>query len=274
MQTTKATRLASRFPYKSELNVMQKTERSPDPFFYSGGKTGILLIHGFTGTPSELRPMGDFLNKQGFTVSAPLLPGHGTSPEDLQITRWQDWVKSVENAFVDLKKSGVEKLYVVGLSMGGLLALFQTIQQQSSISGVISMCAPIKVRDFRANFVRLIHWFMPFSLRGEGKHPDIEQYLIPYDRTPLKSVGELNRLIRSVRKKLKQIDTPALIIQSRNDETVNPSSATIIYNSISSKDKTLTWYEHSSHIITVDRERKKLFQEVEQFITRTSSERE
>ncbi|MCH5586038.1 alpha/beta fold hydrolase [Shimazuella sp. AN120528] len=252
---------------------MQLIKRSPDPFFYSAGKTGILLIHGFTGTPSELRPMGDYLHKQGFTVFAPLLPGHGTSPEDLQMTRWQDWVQSVENAFEELKQSGVERLYLVGLSMGGILALIQTIQQQSLISGVVSMCAPIKVKDFRANFVRLIHWFKPFSLRGE-KHPDIEQHLIPYDRTPLKSVGELNRLIRFVRRNLNQIKVPALIIQSRHDETVNPSSATIIYNSISSQDKTLTWYENSSHIITVDRERKKLFQEVEQFILRTSSERE
>jgi carboxylesterase len=253
---------------------MQKTKRSPNPFFYSGGKTGILLIHGFTGTPSELRPMGDFLNQRGYTVSAPLLPGHGTSPEELQTTRWKDWVNSVETAFVELKQSGIEKLYVVGLSMGGLLALLLSIQQQSLISGVVSMCAPIKVRDFRANFVRLIHWFMPFSLRGEGKHPDVEQHLIPYDRTPLKSVGELNRLIGFVRKRLKQIEIPTLIIQSRHDETIDPNSATIIFNSISSEDKTLTWYEKSSHIITVDRERKKLFQEVEQFIARTSSERE
>ncbi|WP_028777965.1 alpha/beta hydrolase [Shimazuella kribbensis] len=253
---------------------MQKIRRSPDPFFYYGGKTGILLIHGFTGTPSELRPMGDYLHKQGFTVSAPLLSGHGTTPEDLQRTSWQDWVQSVEMAFAELKQAGVEKLYVVGFSMGGILGLYQTLEQQSLIDGVVSICAPIKVRDFRANFVRFIHWFMPFSLRGEGKHPDIEQYLVPYDRTPLKSVGELNRLIRYVRKRLAQIHIPALIIQSKKDETVAPGSANIIYNQISSSDKTLTWYENSSHIITLDRERKKLFQEVEQFILRTSSERE
>jgi carboxylesterase len=253
---------------------MQLIKRSPDPFFYSGGKTGILLIHGFTGTPSELRPMGDYLHKQGFTVSAPLLAGHGTTPEDLQSTSWQDWISNVESAYADIQKTGIEKLYVAGLSMGGILALLLAYEHQANISGVVSMCAPIKVRDFRANFVRLIHWFMPFSLRGEQKHPDIEQHLIPYDRTPLKSVAELNRLIRFVRKKLNQIHIPTLIVQSRNDETVSPSSGTIIYNSIAAADKTLTWYENSSHIITVDKERRKLFQEVEQFVLRTSIERE
>jgi carboxylesterase len=253
---------------------MQKVTRSKDPFFYSGGKTGILLIHGFTGTPSELRPMGDYLHKKGFTVSAPLLTGHGTTPEDMQQTVWQQWTEDVETAYSELKRADVDKMYVAGLSMGGILAFYLALKHHAELNGAIAMCAPIKVKDFRANFVRLIHWFMPFSLRGEQKHPDIEQHLIPYDRTPLKSVGELNRLIRFVRKRLKQIELPALIVQSRNDETVSPQSGPIIYNHISSEDKTLTWYEKSSHIITVDKERKKLFQEVEQFMLRTSTERE
>jgi carboxylesterase len=251
---------------------MQISQRSPDSFFYSGGKTGILLLHGFTGTPSELRPMGEYFHRRGYTVSAPLLAGHGTTPEELHNTSWRNWVGSVQSAYEEIKQSNVQHLYVAGLSMGGILALMLAIEQ--SIDGVISMCAPIRVKDFRANFVAFFYWFRRYVPRGSTKHPDIEQHLIPYDRTPLKSVGELNRLMRHVRQRLSQLVVPTLVIQSRNDETVSPNSANIIYEGISSKDKTLTWYEKSSHIITLDSERRKLFQEVEEFILRTSVERE
>lgn len=247
-------------------------KRSVDPFFYFGGKTGILLIHGFTGSPSELRPMGEYLHERGYTVSAPLLHGHGTTPEDLQQTSWMDWVDSVQMAYEEIENSGIERLYVAGLSMGGILALLLACQH--TVDGVISMCAPIKVQDFRANFVRFFYWFKPFVPRGSAKDPEIEQHLVPYDRTPLKSVAELNRLIRYVRRRLSQVHAPILVIQSRTDETVVPDSANQIYRAVSSVDKTISWYEKSSHIITLDRERRKLFQEVEQFILRTSVERE
>jgi carboxylesterase len=144
---------------------MQIIQRSTDPFFYSAGKTGILLIHGFTGSPSEMRPMGKYLHQQGFTVSAPLLPGHGTSPEDLQQTKWQDWWMCVKNAFMALQQADVEKIAVVGHSMGGILALLLASEYQKELTSVVTLCAPIIVRDFRANFVRLLHWFKPYIVR-------------------------------------------------------------------------------------------------------------
>jgi carboxylesterase len=217
--------------------------------------------------------MGQYLHQQGFTVSAPLLAGHGTTPEDLQQTNWQDWWMSVKEAFIQLRETDVEQIAVVGHSMGGILSLLLVSEYPDELSSVVTMCAPIIVRDFRANFAGLLHWFKPYALRGSEKHPMIEQHLVPYERTPLKSVSELNRLIRHVRKRLSQIQLPALVIQSVKDETVMPRSGELIYEQLSSKDKTLSWYENSTHIITLDRERRKLFQEVEQFLLRTSVER-
>lgn len=244
-----------------EMEIMT---RSPNPFFYLGDETGILLIHGFTGSPSELRPMGHFLREQGYTVYAPLLAGHGTSPEELAETTWQDWWNSVKAGYERLQTVEVKKIYVVGHSMGGLLAFY--VASKLAVDGVISLCTPIWVRDWRANFVRWINFFIPYHQRSSKKEDHIESQLVPYDRTPLKSIEQLNQLIRIVKKEIPNIDVPTLVIQSRKDETVLPKSANFIYDHIATEQKKLTWYENSSHIITLDKERKRLFQEIDNFI--------
>lgn len=255
-----------------EPEQMKMIQRSPEPFFYPGGKTGILLIHGFTGTPSELRPMGYFFKEKGYTVHAPLLPGHGTSPEDMEKTTWRDWYQGVLDAYQRMKEQDLEHLFVAGLSMGGCLSLLLATEKE--VDGVIPMCAPIYIRDWRASFADLVRPFMRFKKRAtdSSKRPkEIEAYLVPYDRTPIKSVGELNRLIAKLRKVLPQVKAPALVIQACNDELVLEKSAQTIYDRISSERKILSWYENSTHIITVDKERNRLFEEVHSFIQETIS---
>ncbi|MBD1372260.1 alpha/beta fold hydrolase [Hazenella sp. IB182357] len=239
-------------------------QRSPEPFFYEGGKTGILLIHGFTGSASELRPMGEYFHKLGYTVHAPLLKGHGTKPEDMRETSWQDWWQSALHAYDRLNEHELDHLYVAGLSMGGCLALNLAAHKQ--VDGVISMNAPMWIQDRLAFLSNFFHPFVPYRPRGGGKPPEVEAHLVPYDRTPVKSVSEILKLIKTVRKQLVNITVPALIVQSSVDETVQPRSAQYIYEHISTPTKTLSWYDHSGHIITVDKERKKLFAEVEKFI--------
>lgn len=248
--------------------LLEIIKRSPEPFYYPGGKTGILLIHGFSGSASELRPMGEYFRQKGYTVCAPLLKGHGTTPEDLRQSQWHDWWMSAIDGYDRLARAGVEKIYVAGLSMGGMLSLKLAIERP--LAGVVTMCAPIWVRDRRAGLARFVHYFYPYLPRTGRKAPEIESQMVAFDRTPLRSVGQLLALIRHMRRLLQKVSIPALVIQSRVDETINPESALYIYENISSVDKKLTWYEHSSHIITLDRERRKLFQEVEEFIERTS----
>lgn len=249
---------------------MEIIQRSPEPFYYPGGKTGILLIHGFTGSASEMRPMGEFFHKLGYTVHAPLLKGHGTNPEDLRRTHRRDWWQGVLDAYDHMVQSGVEKIYAVGLSMGGILAL--KLAMKSPLSGVVTMCSPIWVQDKRAKYVEFVHYFIPYlERRQRNRRAEIENMMFPYDRTPLRSLAQLFKLIRQVRYRLSHVKVPALIIQSTIDETVRPESGKYIYSKIGSQDKALSWYERSSHIITLDRERRKLFGEVEEFIRRTSS---
>lgn len=240
------------------------TRVKPDAFLYRGGSTGLLLIHGFTGSPAEMLPMGEYFRRCGMTVYAPLLAGHGTNPEDMIRTRWPDWKASAESGLKRLQALGCTDIFVAGLSMGGSLAL--DLAYTHSVAGVISMCAPIKLRDKRSWLAPVIHLFMPYLKRRETKPPHIEKAIVPYDRTPLVCVASLLQLIRKVRRQLSGIDTPVFIAQAMNDETVEPESATIIYDRLSSSHKELHWYDHSGHIITLDHDRNQLFQDIVQFM--------
>lgn len=249
--------------------VHENRSSFPGSFFYPGGEIGLQLVHGFTGSPSELRPMGDYFRERGMTVCAPLLKGHGTSPEDLAETTWPDWRESVLEAHDRLRREGgVRRIFAAGLSMGGLLVL--ELARHRPLDGVIPMCAPVWLKDPRARFAPLIHFFWPYRRRKEMKEPHIEEHLVPYDRLPLVSVGQLLRLIRHVRRRLPEITIPALVVQAERDETVDPSSARYILEHIGSADKELKWYAGSSHIITLDREREQLFADVETFIRRVA----
>ncbi|WP_309864640.1 alpha/beta hydrolase [Desmospora profundinema] len=247
---------------------MRIQRRSPDPFFYPGGAIGILLIHGFTGTPSEMRPLGQYLKQRGYTVYCPLLPGHGTSPEEMVETAWPDWWQAVREAYQRLRKEKCERVVAVGLSMGGALAL--NLAREEELDGIVSLCAPVWLKDKRTLIVDVVRWVIPYLKRRRTKPAHIEEYLVPYDRTPLKSVSSLKRLIRHVCKGLHEVKAPALIIQAEKDETVFPRSASYIYNTIASGDKQIRWFEKSSHIITLDKERERLFREIDAFVKRVA----
>ncbi|MGA9174874.1 MAG: alpha/beta fold hydrolase [Thermoactinomyces sp.] len=248
---------------------MKIVQRTPDPFFYSGGKVGILLIHGFTGSPSELRPMGHYLKERGFTVYAPLLAGHGANAETMEKTGWQDWWQSVLDAYERMRNENLERIFVAGLSMGGCLSLM--LAAEKPVDGVISMCAPVWIRDRRALLANVLHYFVRYTRKSEKRDPEISAHIVPMDKTPVKCVGELVSLIREMRKELPKVSVPALVVQAANDELVLEKSAEYIFEHIASKEKKLSWYENSTHIITVDKERKKLFQEIDEFIGRVSS---
>lgn len=241
----------------------------PDAFTYPGGPTGLLLIHGFTGSAAEMLPMGVYFRERGYTVHAPLLAGHGTNPEQMARTRWPDWRASVEKGLTFMQQQGCTSIFAAGLSMGGTLVL--DLARRFHLAGVISMCAPMKLKDKRSWTAPFIHYFKPYLKRDEVKAAHIEAAIVPYDRTPIVCIASLNRLIRKVRRHLPDIQTPALIVQAREDETVEPSSAETIYHRLDSQYKELHWYEHSSHIITLDREKERLFQDVERFIERVMS---
>ena len=238
-----------------------------EPFLWPGGRKGVLLIHGFTGSPSEMKLLGEHLHKADYTVLAPLLCGHGTTPEDLENTSWKHWYKSVLDAYQRLKLL-CDEIIVIGLSMGGLLAL--ELAFNHPVHKVVSLSTPIYIADKRLPwlpFVALFKKFVPKRRRTiAGVDPS---YSVGYKQTPLRSVKSLLNLIRHVSERLTQVTQPLLIIQSRAEKTVMPASAQFIYDHTRTNYKKLVWLEKTGHIITLDSERETVFAEIDQFLLET-----
>lgn len=248
---------------------MKTVRRNPEPFLFEGDERGLLLIHGFTGSTAEFGPMGKYFHSLGYTVHAPLLAGHGTTPEEMARTGWQDWWQSVVEGYERLRKYGCKKLFAAGLSMGGVLAL--RVARELGVDGVISMSAPMRFRNKKAYFAHLLYPFIPYQVRSEQKAPHIEEAIFPYDRTPVKCVASLKQLMRDVRFKLSDIVTPALIIQGGEDETIYPEDAYIIFNGLGSSFKEIKWYPRSSHIIVLDHDREQMFKDIADFLDRIAN---
>lgn len=224
---------------------------------------GILLIHGFTGTTLEMLPLAEFFRGSGYSVSAPLLAGHGTTPEQLRRTSWKDWLYSAEEGYHQLLVSGCKAIYPIGLSMGGLLAL--KLAQKYPFRVMATLCSPIFTRDERIKYTRYLRWMIPYKHRTEKKAPHIEQQILPYQRTPLASLHQLHLLIESVKCDLPQIQTPIFIAQSGADETVDPKSADYIYEHIGSHYKKKNHYPNSSHIITLDHDQHQVSMDIAKY---------
>ncbi len=243
---------------------MKITKKSPEHFYYQGNKNvGLLLIHGFTGSASEMSLLGNFLHEEGYSVYAPLLKGHGLTPEDMAKTNKDDWWNSVLEGYELLKSKGYDQIVAVGLSMGGILALKLALERK--LIGVIPMAAPIFVHDKMIGLSRWIKYVRAYQIK-QKKSDEIEEYLVSYDRTPIVCVESLNHLIREVKRDLEKIEIPIQIMQGKKDETVVTKSAVYIYDHVGSMNKVLKWYEHSSHIMTLDREREKIFGDILDFL--------
>jgi carboxylesterase len=228
------------------------------------GGTGVLLLHGLSGTPWEVRPLGDYLAERGYSVLGPWLPGHGTSPRDLDRTSWRDWAEGAREAYGRLARDHRE-IFVAGLSMGGDLALH--LAAEVSPAGVLSMSAPVRIFDFRFNgiaFFRFLQWRTSNLTGGilDPQAPPHQTY--PYVST--RSLYELKKFMEVVRSELPRITVPALVLQGRKDSMVPPVNGELIHQALGSSLKHLLYLERSDHVVTMDFDRKILFEKALRFI--------
>lgn len=236
-----------------------------EPFLLQGGAQGILLIHGFTGSPAEMLLLGQFLNECGYTVLAPRLCGHGTSPEEMAGTNWTNWYHSVCDGY-HLLRNICRRIHVVGLSMGGLLAM--KLAMDYEVEKVVSLSAPIHIADPNLGLLPPKEETAGLFIRKErrrfaGLAP---RYSVAYSQTPLLSVHSLLSLIKSVTDGLPRLEKPLLIVQSKKDRTVLPNSGSYIYQHAGSAEKELFWLEDSGHLVTLDMERELVFKKIIEFI--------
>ena len=230
------------------------TRPDPSPFFLEGGPVGLLLIHGFTGSPPEMRLVGDYAHRRGYTVSAPLLPGHGTTIEDANRYRWRDWVAHVGEALADLE-ARCERVFVGGLSLGSLLSLYLAADHPE-IQGVIAYSPAIMLADPRARFLALLKFFVHQLPKDEffGMDPEAESRLWSYDAWPTAGAHEVIRLTRQVRDALPRVRCPSLIVYSTADPDIHPDAAQFTYDHVGATDKELVTLHNCGHCVTVDAE--------------------
>lgn len=252
-----------------------------EPFLFLGepGKPACLLIHGFTGTPKEMRWMGEFLNQQGYTCLGVRLTGHATQPEDMIRSTWTDWTASVEDGY-HLLRGLTDNIFLVGLSMGGILSLLMSTRLD--VRGVVAMSTPYKLPDDPR--LRHIDWlskivsYMPKSdvVPGAGWF-DKEAWKdhVSYPQNPVRSIGELNKLLGEMRSALPQLNVPVLLIHSKDDGYVLPDNIELIYSGLlNASDKTKLYVTGSGHVVPRDAARQEAFQYALEFIQRIDSSKE
>lgn len=249
-------------------------DSSPDPsaFVLSGGPVGVLLIHGFTGSPAEMRLVADNLNARGYTVSVPLLPGHGTTPAELDRQRAAMWSPHVRAALDDLRKA-CRVIFVGGLSLGSLLAL-QLAGKERDVAGAILYSPPILVTDARRHLVPLVKWAVRELPKpaDEFADPKARQRLWNYSVYPLAAAHEVMRLTGQVTRLLPDVRCPTLVIVSARDRVIHSKSAEYILERLGSPDKRLVRLQNSGHVITLDSEWEQVADDTTRFMREHESE--
>jgi carboxylesterase len=229
------------------ISVVPETE----PFSADGGPVGVLLSHGFTGSPASMTPWARHLAERGHAVRVPRLPGHGTTWKDMNTTRWEDWYGEVDVALTQLRAS-CESVVVAGLSMGGCLALRLAEQRPADVDALVLVNPAINLTRFDVKLVPVLKWIVP-SMPGIGndiKKPGQDE--VGYDRTPLKALASQLTMWKDVRNGLGKVTQPLLLFRSTDDHVVDPSSQRIILDGVSSTVKQLVTLEDSFHVATLD----------------------
>lgn len=217
--------------------------------------------------------MGEYLHEQGHTCLGVRLAGHATDPEDMIRSRYQDWMASVEDGY-HLLRAVAANIFLAGLSMGGVLSLLMSTKLD--VKGVVAMSTPYKLPDDpRLNYVDLISVFKPFMPKSSEEPGaswfDKEAWKdhISYPQNPVRSVGELDKLLGEMRKALPKVDVPVLLIHSKNDLYVLPENMELIYDGLKNvSDKTKLYITGSGHVVTRDAARHQVFESTLEFIQR------
>ncbi|EKE25561.1 MAG: hypothetical protein ACD_5C00119G0005 [uncultured bacterium] len=254
-----------------QLLYKQQRHLVNEPFFFHGknGK-GILLVHGWTSTPYELRRLGEYLNEGGYTVLGIQLTGHGTVPKDLEGVKWTEWLNDVEKGFEELKKT-CDVIYIGGTSIGASLAL-NFAKKNSEVAGLVIMAAPYKMKAEKvALFVARMLVRMKKKYRKKFYPPTFGlsttiTRLISYQSYPVKSVLEAFECVKEARTNLSKVTQPCFILQSTHDHIVSTDSLEDFYSQVGSKIKKKKYIEKAYHTFISDIKNKHVFEDILNFL--------
>lgn len=235
------------------------------PYQAVAGPVGVLLLHGFTGSPASVRGWGEFLHQQDFTVSVPRLPGHGTTWQEMNGTRWHDWYGEVARAF-DQLRSSCDAVFVGGLSMGGCLALRLAEDRGADVAGLVLVNPSVGTTDKRLLAVPLLKRLTSSAkgITNDIKKPGVAEG--GYDRVPLRALDSLRALWKATAADLPSVVSPVLLFRSSVDHVVDPLSARLITSRIESAPVTERLLTESYHVATLDNDAETIFRESADFI--------
>jgi carboxylesterase len=223
-----------------------------------GGPTGVLLCHGFTGTPQSLRPWAEYLASAGLSVSLPRLPGHGTTWQEMARTRWEDWFAEVDRAFDELQSRSGE-IFVMGLSMGACLALRLAELRGAAVRGLVLVNPSLTADSKLFLFVPVLKHVVP-SIKGIAS--DIKKAGMTetgYDRTPVKAIATLPGLWRTTQQHLTELTQPMLVFHSAADHVVGPASVHLLTSTLPAGQVEIRELADSYHVATLDNDAEAIF---------------
>ena len=229
-----------------------------EPFFHSGGSTGVLLCHGFTGNPASLRPWAEHLAAAGLTVSLPRLPGHGTTWQDLAHTRWEDWFAEVDRAYEELR-GHADEIFLMGLSMGGCLALRMAELRGDGVAGLV-LVNPLLASPNKLFLLLPALKFVVPSVKGVGS--DIKKegaHELSYDRVAVRAAATLPQLLKVTQRQLGEITQPVLVYLSMTDHVVGPASRKVLRSALPPEQLTVRELANSYHVATLDNDAGQIF---------------
>ncbi len=236
-----------------------------EPFSSDGGSVGVLLSHGFTGSPASMTPWGRDLAERGLTVRVPRLPGHGTTWQQMNDTGWSDWYGEVDSALTELRDR-CDRVAVAGLSMGGCLALRLAQQRPQDVDALVLVNPAVALRRFDLRLVPVLQHVLP-SMPGIGNdiaRPGADE--IGYDRTPLRALASQLQMWKDVRAGLGRVVAPLQLFRSEQDHVVDDWSQQLIVDGVSSSVTELVTLTDSFHVATLDHDAPRIFAESAAFI--------
>jgi carboxylesterase len=230
-----------------------------EAFARDGGPMGVLLCHGFTGSPQSLRPWAEYLAAAGLAVSLPRLPGHGTTWQEMARTRWEDWFAEVNRAFDELQ-SRCDEIFVMGLSMGGCLALRLAELRGDAVRGLV-LVNPSLTADSPLLFlvIPVVKFVVPAvkGIASDIKKPGATE--AGYDRTPVKAAASLPGLWRTTQQHLSDLTQPILVYRSTTDHVVGPASVSTLTRALPASQVEVRELADSYHVATLDNDAEAIF---------------
>ncbi len=240
------------------------------PDLTGGRRVGVLLSHGFTGSPASMTPWGEHLGALGYAVEVPRLPGHGTSWQEMNTTTWEDWYAEVTRAFEKLSAEN-DTVVVAGLSMGGALVLRLAADHSERVAGVIVVNPAVATKRWDVKLLPVLKHLVPSfpGITNDIKKPGVEEH--GYTKTPLKAAHSMFRAWPPLVSDLPRVTAPLLYFRSTVDHVVDELSQPLITSRVSSRDITERPLPESYHVATIDNDAPQIFEESAEFIARVAA---